>query len=108
MTSSASFDYHDVRVDIYDPGMTIVGAVSRLVSVSAKIREFEGGECEVVLDQPIRYVRLSTPVHPRLRVSLAGIAFAFGIVTMNSLTASVLSWKTRTRKRRAAVPTMSL
>ncbi len=50
MTSSASFDYHDVRVDIYDPGMTIVGAVSRLVSVSAKIREFEGGECEVVLD----------------------------------------------------------
>lgn len=50
MTSSAAFDYHDIRVDIYDPGMTLIGGVTRLVSLSSKIREFEGGECEVVLD----------------------------------------------------------
>ena len=50
MTSSPSLDYHDFRIDIYDPSMTVVGAVSRLVGFNSKIREFEGGECEITLD----------------------------------------------------------
>lgn len=48
--SIAEFDYHDLRVDIYDPGMVYVGTVTQLVDLNAKRREFAGGECDITLD----------------------------------------------------------
>lgn len=55
MTSSASFDAQDFRVEVFDPGMNSLGDIAKLISVDAKIREFAGGSAEIVagMEDPI-------------------------------------------------------